>query len=69
MDPFYCMYWSQKQQLIYKKAHKQDPNCAFTVDATDGIGKKLRLPNDEKSVHFYMNVYAFPTWVIFLPSK
>jgi len=54
LNPFYCMYWSLEQQLMYKKAHKQDINCFLTIDATGSIGKKLRLPNKEKSPHLFL---------------
>ncbi|EFN66884.1 120.7 kDa protein in NOF-FB transposable element, partial [Camponotus floridanus] len=54
LNPFYCMYWSLEQQIMYKKAHKQDDNCLLTVDATGSIGKKLRLPNGEKSPHLFL---------------
>lgn len=39
---------------MYKKAHKQDINCFLTIDATGSIGKKLRLPNKEKSPHLFL---------------
>lgn len=45
---------SLEQQLMYKKAHKQDINCFLTIDATESIGKKLRLPNEEKSPHLFL---------------
>lgn len=54
LNPFYCMYWSVEQQLMYKKAHKEDPNCFLTIDATGSIAKKLRLPNGEKSPHLFL---------------
>lgn len=54
LNPFYCMYWSLEQQIMYKKAHKQDDNCFLTIDATGSIGKKLRLPNGEKSPHLFL---------------
>lgn len=54
LDPFFCMYWSQEQQIMYKQAHKQDANCFLTIDATGGIGKKIRLPNDQKSAHLFL---------------
>ncbi|CAL1677483.1 unnamed protein product [Lasius platythorax] len=54
LNPFYCMYWSLEQLLMYKKAHKQDVNCFLTIDATGSIGKKLRLPNGEKSPHLFL---------------
>lgn len=53
MDPFYCMYWTQEQQLMYKTAHK-DNNSFLAIDATGSIGKKLRLPNGEKSSHLFL---------------
>lgn len=55
LNPFYCMYWSLEQQLMYKKAHKQDIHCFLTIDATGSVGKKLRLPNEEKSLHLFLH--------------
>lgn len=54
LSPFYCMYWLLEQQLMFKKVHKQDNNCFLTIDATGSIGKKLQLPNGEKSPHLFL---------------
>jgi len=54
IDPFYCMYWTQEQLLMYKKTPKQDDNCFLTIDATGSIAKKLRLPNGETSSHIFL---------------
>lgn len=69
LNPFYCMYWSAEQGLMYKTAHKQDNDCFITIDATGSIAKKLRLPNGEKSPHLFLyqcmcvsKVGNFPTF-------
>ena len=68
MDPFFCMYWTQEQLLMHKKAYKQDVNCFLAIDATGSIGKKLRLPNN-RHIYFCTKPYAFLVWVISLVFK
>lgn len=53
LDPYYCMYWTQEQLLMYKKAHKQD-NSFLAIDATGSLAKKLCLPNSESSPHLFL---------------
>lgn len=53
LDPYYCMYWTQEQLLMYKKAHKQD-NSFLAIDATGSLAKKLCLPNNELSPHLFL---------------
>lgn len=38
--PFYCMYWSPEQQLLYTTRCKTDPEAFLTIDATGGIIKR-----------------------------
>lgn len=53
LDPFYCIYWTREQHLLYKLAHKDTDNF-IAIDATGSIAKKVRLPNDRKSSHIFL---------------
>jgi len=35
LDPFYCMYWTEEQQILYKLHNKA--NSYVAIDATDSI--------------------------------
>lgn len=52
-DPFYCMYWTEEQLLLYKSYNKQ-PNSYFAIDATGKIAKKIKLPEGQKSSHIFL---------------
>lgn len=38
--PFYYMYWTPEQQLLYVARCKSDPEAFLTIDATGGIIKR-----------------------------
>jgi hypothetical protein len=38
--PFYCMYWTPEQQLLYVARCKNDPEAFLTIDATGGVIKR-----------------------------
>jgi len=38
--PFYCMYWTPEQQLLYTARCKEDPEAFLTIDATGSIIKR-----------------------------
>lgn len=40
LDPFFCMYWTEEQKLLYKNTITQNLNSFLTVDATGSFAKK-----------------------------
>jgi len=53
LDPFYCMYWTGEQQILYK-LHNKQTNSYFAIDATGSIAKKIKLPEGQKSSHIFL---------------
>lgn len=54
LDPFFCIYWTEEQKLLYKTITSQNSNSFLTIDATGSFAKKLKLVNNEKSPHIYL---------------
>lgn len=54
LDPFFCMYWTEEQKLLYKTTMHQNSNSVLAIDATGSFAKKLKLINNEKSPHIYL---------------
>lgn len=52
-DPFYCLYWSEEQRVLYKSACK-DKNCFLAIDAIGGIANRLLVPNGKKSPYLFL---------------
>lgn len=52
-DPFYVMYWSKEQMMLYKIINRSK-NAYFTMDATGSIAKKLSMPDGTKSAHLFL---------------
>jgi len=58
LDPFYCMYWTEEQQILYK-LHNKQANSYFTIDATGSIAKRIKLPEGQKSSHIFLYHCAY----------
>lgn len=56
MLPFYCMYWTPEQQLLYTSRYKKDPEGFLTIDATGGIIK--RESSQDPSIFLYQCVFV-----------
>lgn len=52
--PFFCMYWTPEQQLLYTARCKRDPEAFLTIDATGGIIK--RESSQESPIFLYQCV-------------
>lgn len=53
--PFYCMYWTPEQQLLYIARCKRDPEVFLTIDATGGIVK--RESSQDSPIFLYQCVF------------
>lgn len=53
LDPFYCMYWTKEQQILYKMCNKQSQSY-FAIDASGSVVKRLRLPEGQKCSHVFL---------------
>lgn len=54
LHPFYCYYWSDLQELLYKNERKENWNCEMCIDATSSLANKLNLPNGKKSPSVFL---------------
>ena len=66
---FFCHYWSDEQELLYKSACKEDKSCTLIIDVSGSFALPVVLPNGKKSPHIMMfccicqtEAYTFPAF-------
>jgi len=56
LNPFYCMYWTEEQQILYK-LHNKQANSYFAIDATGSIAKRIKLPEGQIITYIFVSVH------------
>lgn len=54
--PFYCIYWTPEQLLLYTSRCKKDPEAFLTLDATGGVVK--RESSQDSPIFLYQCVFV-----------
>ena len=69
LNPFFCHYWSDEQEILYKVSRKEDEECELLIDATGSLALPIILPNGKRSPHLMLYLCVCKTKNFSFPAS